>query len=94
MPGNKRMLGVAILNVLKEYSDAEHPLKRNDIIALVQQKYNLNCDRKTVTDNIHGLQAMGYEIISNRNPGGTYLAGRILKNPSFASLLTAFCFHL
>ena len=59
MPGNKRMLGVAILNVLKEYSDAEHPLKRNDIIALVQQKYNLNCDRKTVTDNSHGLQAMG-----------------------------------
>ena len=39
MPGNKRMLGVAILNVLKEYSDAEHPLKRNDIIALVQKHY-------------------------------------------------------
>lgn len=92
MPGNKRMLGVAILNVLKEYSDAEHPLKRNDIIALVQQKYNLNCDRKTVTDNIHGLQAMGYEIISNRNPGGTYLAGRIFEESELRILIDGILF--
>ena len=87
MPGNKRMLGVAILNVLKEYSDAEHPLKRNDIIALVQKHYNLHCDRKTVTDNIHGLQSMGYEIVSSRNPSGTYFAGRPFEESELRILI-------
>lgn len=81
------MLGVAILNVLKEYSDAEHPLKRNDIIALVQKHYNLHCDRKTVTDNIHGLQSMGYEIVSSRNPSGTYFAGRPFEESELRILI-------
>ena len=77
------MLGVAILNVLKEYSDAEHPLKRNDIIALVQKHYNLHCDRKTVTDNIHGLQS----IVSSRNPSGTYFAGRPFEESELRILI-------
>ena len=92
MPGNKRMLGVAILNVLKEYSDEEHPLKRNDIIALVQEKYDLHCDRKTVTDNIHALQAMGYEIVSSRNPGGAYLAGRLFEESELRILIDGVLF--
>ncbi len=68
----KKLLILRILEILTEYSDAEHKLHQGDIISLLKVVYGIECERKAVARNIEYLQDAGYEIISDKS--GVYLA--------------------
>ena len=60
--GNKKMLNMLILEILRQYSDEEHSLTQQDIIKLLDKNYGMECDRRSVKSNILSLKEMGYDI--------------------------------
>ena len=60
--GNKKMLNMLILEILQKYSDENHALTQQEIIMLLQQNYAMECDRRSVKNNVLSLQEMGYDI--------------------------------
>ncbi len=60
--GNKKMLNMLILEVLKRYSDENHSLTQQDIIKLLDKNYGMECDRRSVKNNVISLKEMGYDI--------------------------------
>ena len=60
--GNKKMLNMLILDILKDYSDTEHRLTQQDIIKTLELNYGMKCDRRSVKNNILSLKEMGYDI--------------------------------
>ena len=75
MIGNKKIASLAILKVLQEFSDEDHPLMHNDIIRLINKKYHVSLQRKAVGENISLLESMDYDIV--RLPKkGCYLRSR------------------
>ena len=60
--GNKKMLNMLILEVLRRYTDDEHSLTQQEIIKLLDQNYGMECDRRSVKSNVLSLKEMGYDI--------------------------------
>ena len=60
--GNKKMLNMLILEVLRKYSDEDHSLTQQEIIKLLRQNYGMDCDRRSVKSNVESLKEMGYDI--------------------------------
>lgn len=60
--GNKKMLNMLILEILQKYSDEEHSLTQQEIIRLLDQNYGMECDRRSVKNNVVSLKEMGYDI--------------------------------
>ena len=60
--GNKKMLNMLILQILREYTDENHSLTQQEIIKLLKQNYGMECDRRSVKSNIESLKELGYDI--------------------------------
>jgi len=60
--GNKKMLNMLILEILREYTDEEHSLTQQEILKLLKQNYGMECDRRSVKNNIIYLKELGYDI--------------------------------
>ncbi|MBD5508231.1 MAG: WYL domain-containing protein [Lachnospiraceae bacterium] len=87
--GNKKMLNMLILDILKEYSDEEHKLTQQEIIKLLRKNYDMDCDRRSVKNNILSLIEMGYEI---NMENGYYLEERELENAELRILIDSVLF--
>ena len=64
--GNKKMLNMLILEILRQYSDEEHSLTQQEIIKLLDKNYGMECDRRSVKNNILSLKEMGYDIAMDK----------------------------
>ncbi|WP_075441928.1 helix-turn-helix transcriptional regulator [Selenomonas ruminantium] len=71
--GNKKMLNMLILEILKEYTDENHRLTQMEMIQLLEKNYGMTCDRRSVRANIDSLKELGYEIAADK---GYYLLER------------------
>ena len=60
--GNKKMLNMLILEILREYTDENHSLTQQEIVKLLKQNYDMECDRRSVKSNIESLKELGYDI--------------------------------
>ena len=60
--GNKKMLNMLILEILREYSDENHSLTQQEIIRLLYNNYGMECDRRSVKNNVIYLKELGYDI--------------------------------
>ena len=60
--GNKKMLNMLILEILQKYSDEDHSLTQQEIIKLLDKNYGMECDRRSVKNNVLSLKEMGYDI--------------------------------
>ena len=87
--GNKKMLNMLILDILKEYSDEDHKLTQQEIIRLLRVNYDMECDRRSVKNNILCLKELGYEISMD---GGYYLAERDFENVELRMLIDSVLF--
>ncbi len=87
--GSKKMLNMLILNILKEYSDERHRLTQQEIIRLLKENYAMDCDRRSVKNNILSLQEMGYEISME---DGYYLMERDFEDAELRLLIDAVLF--
>ena len=79
---------ICLLEVLKEYSDAEHILPMREIITKMQSLYGIKIDRRTVYGAVALLIELGYDVSLYEDNGvGYYLRDRELE-PSEVLLLT------
>ncbi|MCR4892748.1 MAG: WYL domain-containing protein [Lachnospiraceae bacterium] len=60
--GNKKMLNMLILEILRKYTDDQHSLTQQEIIKLLDKNYGMDCDRRSVKSNVLSLKEMGYDI--------------------------------
>ena len=60
--GNKKMLNMLILEILRKYTDEDHALTQQEILKLLDQNYGMECDRRSVKSNVLSLKEMGYDI--------------------------------
>lgn len=58
----KKLLIIAILDILQRYSDEDHRLSQKDIVDMLKKDYDMTIDRKTVRRNILDLIGCGYNI--------------------------------
>ena len=58
----KKLMIVNILDILRKYSDAEHPLSQKEITELLRTDYGMTTERKAIRRNIIGLMECGYHI--------------------------------
>lgn len=58
----QKKLSFAILEILRQYTDAEHTLNQNDIVELLEREYEIKADRKSVKRNLTALWEMGFPI--------------------------------
>ncbi len=82
--GNKKMLNMLILEILQVYSDEEHHLTQQEIIRLLKQNYDMDCDRRSVKNNILYLKELGYEISME---DGYYLVQRQFEDAELRLLI-------
>ena len=81
---------ICLLEVLKEYSDAEHILPMREIIAKMQSLYGIKIDRRTVYGAVALLIELGYDIsIYEDNGAGYYLRSRELEQSEVLLLTDA-----
>ena len=66
---SKKVMILAILEILREQTDAEHPLRQAEIIEKLRSGYETEATRKTVRNNLSCLQEAGYPVEYN---GGWY----------------------
>ncbi len=71
---NKKLLLLYVLDVLKEYSDAEHQLTQAGISERIEKRFGMQSERKAISRNIDFLVDFGYDIV--RGEKGYYLSGR------------------
>lgn len=83
------MLNILILNILKEYSDENHRLTQQEIIRLLKTNYDMECDRRSVKNNILSLKELGYEISVD---DGYYLMGKEFDDAELRMLIDSVLF--
>lgn len=81
---NKKAYIMYILEILKKYSDANHPLKQKDIVEYLKKDYDAVVDRKTVARNLNDLEELGYEI---EREDGIYLLSRTFEDSELRLLI-------
>lgn len=73
----KKEIPVLIYKILSEYTDENHYLKQAEIIEKLSILYDIDVDRKTVSNTITLLQNLDYDIVKNPK-GGYALFSRLL----------------
>ena len=86
--GNKKLSIIYILDILKEFSDEDHPLTQNEILKKLYNQYGMECERKSIGANIDNLIEAGYEIVKCEG-GGCYLAEREFEQSEISFLVDA-----
>ncbi len=84
----KKLLILYILQILRNYSDENHPLKQQDIIDKIESQYGMICERKSVGANIELLIDFGFDIIKVPKQG-VYLGERELEPSEISFLVDA-----
>ena len=86
---SQRLRILALLEILMQKTDEDHPLNASEIIAILKQR-DISCDRKTVYDDIEALNLSVYVIISVKGAkSGYFLSGREFELPEVALLTDA-----
>ena len=81
----KKLALLRIWQILKEYSDYDHPLTQEDISHHLENDYGIVIERKAISRNISLLKEAGIEIESRR--AGSYLEGRDFEDSELHMLI-------
>lgn len=81
----KKLALLRIWQILKEYSDYNHPLTQEDIAIYLERDYGIVIERKAISRNLSLLKEAGVEIDSRR--AGTYLERREFEDSELHLLI-------
>ena len=70
----KKLALIRIGQILKNYSDYDHPLRHEDIAQHLLNDYGITIERKAISRNISLLKEAGADVVSSKK--GSYLASR------------------
>lgn len=68
----KKHTNIWILDILKEYSDENHPLTTKDIQSILESRYGVELERRTIYSNLDILRQAGYKISEYEGRGTGY----------------------
>ena len=87
---NQKLKIFYIRDYLEQNSHQDHPIKASELIAMLQNRWNISCDRKTVYSDIAALQDYGIDVVAvpGKN-GGYYIASRNFELPELKLLIDA-----
>lgn len=81
----KKLALIRILQILKEYSDCNHPLTQEEISSHLEREYGIAIERRAISRNISLLKEAGFEIESCK--AGSYLACRDFEDAELRLLI-------
>ena len=81
----KKLALIRIWQILKEYSDYDHPLTQDDIAAHLENDYGIIIERKAISRNISLLKEADIEIESRR--AGSYIDCRDFEDSELRMLI-------
>lgn len=81
----KKLALIRILQILKKYSDYDHPLLQEDIAEHLEIDYGIILERKAISRNIGLLKEAGFEIGSTK--AGSYLEEREFEDSELRMLI-------
>ena len=81
----KKLALIRIWQILKEYSDYDHPLTQDDIAAHLENDYGIIIERKAISRNISLLREADIEIESRR--AGSYIDCREFEDSELRMLI-------
>lgn len=82
----KKVSVLRVLDILKEYSDYNHPLTQDDIIKKLDSLYDIQLERKAVGRDLKLLEEVGYDIGSTKKKG-VYLITRDFEDSELRMLI-------
>ncbi len=87
---NQKLKIFYILDYLQRNSHQNHPVRASELIEMLKNKHNIDCERKTVYSDISALQQYGIDIesVPGKN-GGYYIASRNFELPELKLLIDA-----
>ena len=87
---NQKLKIFYILDYLQRNSHQDHPVRASELIAMLENKHRIACERKTIYSDIAALQDLGVDIVSipGKN-GGYYIASRNFELPELKLLIDA-----
>ena len=87
---NQKLKILYILDYLQKNSHRDRPVRASELIAMLDSRYGISCERKTIYSDITALQDYGVDIeaIPGRN-GGYYIASRNFELPELKLLIDA-----
>jgi len=87
---NQKLKILYILDYLQTNSAPDHPVRTTELIEMLEHRYNISCERKTIYSDITALQDYGIDIISIKGKnGGYYIASRNFELPELKLLIDA-----
>ena len=87
---NQKLKIFYILDYLEQNSHADHPVRASQLIEMLERRYNISCERKTIYSDIAALQQLGVDIVSIPGKcGGYYIASRNFELPELKLLIDA-----
>ena len=81
----KKLALIRIWQILKDYSDYDHPLTQEDIAVKLENEYGIVIERKAISRNISLLKEAGIDIVSRR--AGSYLERREFEDSELHMLI-------
>ncbi len=81
----KKLALLRILQILKDYSDPDHPLTQEDIAVKLENEYGIAIERKAIGRNLSLLKEAGIDIESSR--AGSYLECRDFEDSELHMLI-------
>ena len=81
----KKLALIRIWQILKEYSDYDHPLTQDDISSKLEEEYGIFIERKAISRNLSLLKEAGVEIGSKR--AGSYIDCRDFEDSELHMLI-------
>ena len=87
---NQKLKIFYILDYLQKNSHQDKPVRASELISMLDSRYGISCERKTVYSDITALQDYGVDIVSlpGKN-GGYYIASRNFELPELKLLIDA-----
>ncbi len=87
---NQKLKILYILDYLEQNSHEDKPVGTQELIDMLDRRYDIRCERKTIYSDIAALQEYGADIIrvAGRN-GGYYIASRNFELPELKLLIDA-----
>lgn len=86
-PSNKKLSILYTLQILRDFSDENHPLSQNEIADKIYDLYGMSCERKSIASNIDSLIDFGFDI--EKTNAGSYLTSREFEPSEIRFLIDA-----
>lgn len=91
MAAGKKQVLMAVYEILRQYSDAGHPLSIGQMGDMLAGVYGISAERKSISRNIRLLKELGYDLHLHGEAGqeGYYLQSRLFSDGQLRALIEA-----